>query len=159
MAQLPPELRVEIQQVDGKYLAVTQRANGQEIDRHVFEHDPEKLIHVEPRWMLEKGAREPGQALRAEVDAADRPPDDQLLVTYGQRLYGCLFGDGAKLQSFFEFNDAYRRQARLTLCLHPSAAALEKYQQALHILQQVGMVREAENNRRHIARVREKMGG
>jgi hypothetical protein len=124
MAQLPPELRVEIQQVDGKYLAVTQRANGQEICRHDFEHDPEKLVHVEPQWMLDKGARPPDQALRADVDAADRPPDDQLLVTYGQRLYGYLFGDGAKLQSFFEFNDAYRRQARLTLCLHPSAAAL-----------------------------------
>ncbi len=124
MAQLPPELRVEIQQVDGKYLAVTQRANGQEIDRHLFEHDPEKLVHDEPRWMLDKGARPPDQALRADADAADRPPDDELLVAYGQRLYGYLFGDGAKLHSFFEFNDAYHRQARLTLCLHPSAAAL-----------------------------------
>jgi tetratricopeptide (TPR) repeat protein len=38
-------------------------------------------------------------------------------------------------------------------------AALEKYQQALQILQQVGMVQGAENNRRHIARVREKLGG
>jgi tetratricopeptide (TPR) repeat protein len=124
MPQLPPELQVEIHQVDGKYLAVTQRANRQEICRNVFEHDPDKLVHVEPRWMLDKGARPPDQALRADVGAADRPPDDQLLVAYGQRLYGCLFGDGTKLQSFFEFNDAYRRQARLTLCLHPSAAAL-----------------------------------
>ncbi len=36
-------------------------------------------------------------------------------------------------------------------------AALEKYRQALGILERVGAVREAENNRRHIARVRAKM--
>ncbi len=38
------------------------------------------------------------------------------------------------------------------------AAALEKYQQALNILERVGAAPEAENNRRHIARVRGKMG-
>jgi tetratricopeptide (TPR) repeat protein len=38
------------------------------------------------------------------------------------------------------------------------AAALEKYEQALSILERVGAVREAENNRRHIARVRGKLG-
>ena len=47
-----------------------------------------------------------------------------MLIDYGQRLYGYLFGDGAKLRGFFEFNDAYRSEARLTLRLHPEAAAL-----------------------------------
>jgi len=32
--------------------------------------------------------------------------------------------DGTKLKNFLEFNDDYRRQARLTLALHPQAAAL-----------------------------------
>jgi len=124
MVQLPPELRVEIRKVNDHYLAVTERANGQEVCQNLFTHDPDKLVHVEPGWMLEKGARAPDQALRREARAADRPPDDELLVAYGQRLYGYLFGDGARLQSFFEFNDAYRSRARLTLCLHPDAAPL-----------------------------------
>jgi tetratricopeptide (TPR) repeat protein len=125
MTQLPPELRVEIRKVgDDQYLAVTERANGQEICSNTFEHDPEKLVHVEPQWMLEKGVRSPDEALRWSAETASRPPDDELLVTCGQRLYGYLFGDGTDLQNFFRFNDAYRRQARLTLCLHPDAAAL-----------------------------------
>jgi hypothetical protein len=132
MNQLPPELRVEIRKVGEQYLAVTERASGQEICGHEFEHHPEKLVHVEPGWMLEKGVRGPHEALRfgdddstelAEV-AADHQADEARLAAYGQRLYGYLFGDGAKLQSFLEFNDAYRRQARLTLCLYPNAAAL-----------------------------------
>jgi tetratricopeptide (TPR) repeat protein len=39
------------------------------------------------------------------------------------------------------------------------ADALEKYEQALALLERAGAVREAENNRRHIARVRAKLGG
>jgi tetratricopeptide (TPR) repeat protein len=124
MSHLPPELRVEIRKIEDKYLAVTERANGQEICSHTFDHDPAKLVHVEPGWMLEKGARAPEQSLRTPDEAADRPPDDELLVTYGRRLYGYLFGDGVALTNFFQFNDAYRRRARLTLCLHPKAAAL-----------------------------------
>lgn len=126
MVQLPPELRVEIRKINDHYLAVTEQANGQEVCQNLFTHDPRKLVHIEPGWMLEKGARGPDQALRREAksDGADRPPDHELLVAYGQRLYGYLFGDGAKLQSFFEFNDAYRSRARLTLCLHPDAAPL-----------------------------------
>ena len=124
MPQSPPELRVEIRQVGEQYLAVTERANGKEIFTHTFTHDPAKLVYDEPGWMLEKGARAPAQTLRAETGAAERPSDAQRLATYGQRLYAYLFGNGTKLQNFFEFNDAYRRQARLTLCLHPGAAAL-----------------------------------
>ncbi|MCP3963949.1 MAG: CHAT domain-containing protein, partial [bacterium] len=124
MPNLPPELRVEIRKVGEQYLAVTERANEQEICTNTFSHDPAKLVHVEPTWMLEKGSRAPDQALRFSTDAAGRPPDDELLVEYGQRLYGYLFGDGVKLESFFQFNDAYRSRARLTLCLHPDAAAL-----------------------------------
>jgi len=123
---LPPELRVEIRKVGDKFHAVTERASGGEVCANTFEHDPDKLIHLEPQWMLEKGARLPAEALRqdAGADKTARPPDDRLLIQYGQRLYGYLFGDGQKLKSFLEFNDAYRPQARLTLCLHPDAAAL-----------------------------------
>ncbi|MFQ5611476.1 MAG: hypothetical protein ACE5H9_05025, partial [Anaerolineae bacterium] len=46
------------------------------------------------------------------------------LAGYGGRLYGFLFGDGQRLNDFLEFNDEYRRQARLTLQMHPEAAAL-----------------------------------
>jgi tetratricopeptide (TPR) repeat protein len=123
---LPPELRVEIRKVGDKFHAVTERAKGQEVCANTFEHDPGKLIHLEPQWMLDRGARLPAEALRqdAGADKGARPPDDHLLIQYGQRLYRYLFGDGQKLKSFLEFNDAYRAQARLTLCLHPDAAEL-----------------------------------
>jgi len=125
MPQLPPELRVEIRKTGDLFSAVTQRANRKEICANTFQYDPKKLVHLEPRWMLDKGASTPHQVLRQEgVPAEPRPADDKRLVDYGQRLYNYLFGDGAKLQNFLEFNDAYRRQARLTLALHPSAAAL-----------------------------------
>ncbi len=75
MPHLPPELRVEIRKVGDQYLAVTERANQQEICTNTFTHDPKKLIHEEPTWMLEKGARAPDQALRFSADAAGRPPD------------------------------------------------------------------------------------
>jgi hypothetical protein len=39
------------------------------------------------------------------------------------------------------------------------AAALEKYQQALHIFQQVGMIDYVRQAEQSIARVREKLGG
>jgi tetratricopeptide (TPR) repeat protein len=122
----PPELNVEIEQIDqGKYRAYTKRSdNAQKICTNDFEHNPDKLIHIEPQWMLERGTHTLGEALKTDAPAADRPPDDKLLIDYGQRLYTYLFGDGAKLRGFFEFNDAYRSEARLTLCLHPEAAAL-----------------------------------
>jgi hypothetical protein len=158
MPSLPPELRVEIRKVGDQYLAVTERANGGEICSNTFTHDPDKLVHLEPQWMLERGARLPAEALKTDEATANHPPDDKLLIDYGQRLYGYLFGDGTALRNFFQFNDAYRSEARLTLRLHPEAAALEKYQQALSIFQQVGMRPDAERMQRHIARVRGRMG-
>ena len=47
--------------------------------------------------MLERGARNVAESLTTDAATADRPPDDKLLIDYGQRLYGYLFGDGAKL--------------------------------------------------------------
>jgi hypothetical protein len=107
---------------------------------------------------VDAGARRtwPNHCTDAATD--ERPPDDKLLIDYGQRLYSYLFGDGTALRNFFQFNDAYRSEARLTLRLHPEAAALEKYQQALSIFQQVGMRPDAERMQRHIARVRGRMG-
>ena len=65
MPQLPPELRIEIRKVGDRFLAVTERARGQEICQNVFTYDPEKLVHLEPQWMLEKGVRGvPDQVLR-----------------------------------------------------------------------------------------------
>ncbi|CAG0927451.1 hypothetical protein TFLX_00468 [Thermoflexales bacterium] len=126
MLLLPPELNVEITKIgEGKYRAYTKRGdNAQEITSHDFDHDPDKLIHIEPQWMLERSVRTVAESLRTEAASTDRPPDDKLLIDYGQRLYAYLFGDGTKLRNFLEFNDAYRSEARLILRLHPEAAAL-----------------------------------
>lgn len=57
MPSLPPELRVEIRKVGDQFLAVTERANGGEVCSHLFKHDPDLLVHIEPQWMLKRGAR------------------------------------------------------------------------------------------------------
>src|SRR3989304_5158922 len=111
---LPPELRVEIRKVGDKFHAVTERASGGGVCANTFDHHPRTLIHFQPPGVRgERGAPLPAEALRqdAGADNTARPPDDRLLIQYGQRLYGYLFGDGQKLKSFLEFNDAYRPQA------------------------------------------------
>ena len=65
MPQLPPELRVEVRKVGNQYLAVTERANGGEICSNTFRYDPDKLIHFEPQWMLERVPRTVAESLKA----------------------------------------------------------------------------------------------
>ncbi|MFQ5856176.1 MAG: hypothetical protein ACE5LU_11085 [Anaerolineae bacterium] len=74
---LPPEIIVTIEQVephpDGghKYLAVATRSNGAEICRNLFRYDPDLLVDLEPRWMLEKAVpRHAGEQIkRGPADA------------------------------------------------------------------------------------------
>jgi len=105
---------------------VTARSNGAEICRNTFRFQPDLLVDIEPQWMLEKAVpRYDGETVKRGPANAGRLTDEEAkLATYGQRLYGFLFGDGQKLQAFLEFNDSYRQQARLTLALHGNAAAL-----------------------------------
>jgi hypothetical protein len=129
---LPPEIMVTIRQTgsqpDGSnpYLAVTARSSGDEICSNSFDFQPDLLIDIEPQWMLEKAVpRHHGETVkRGPADAGRLTDEEAKLAAYGQRLYGFLFGDGQKLEAFLEFNDSYRRQARLTLALHGNAAAL-----------------------------------
>ena len=128
---LPPELIVTVEKVsadpqDDQFLAVTSRSNGAEVCRNLFHFRPDLLVDFEPQWMLEKAVpRHAGEAVkRGPADATRSEDQEKKLAEYGQRLYGLLFGDGAKLAAFLEFNDAYRQQARLTLALHGNAATL-----------------------------------
>ncbi len=129
---LPPEMIVTIERIgphpDGgdQYLAVTTRSNSAEICRNLFCFQPDLLVDLEPQWMLEKAVpRHSGETIKRGPGNAKRlDKEEKDLATYGQRLYGFLFGDGEKLKSFLEFNDSYRRQARLTLAMHGNASAL-----------------------------------
>ena len=128
---LPPELIVTVEKVsadpkDDQFLAVTSRSNGAEVCRNLFHFRPNLLVDFEPQWMLEKAVpRHAGEAVkRGPADAARSDDQEKKLAEYGRRLYGLLFGDGAKLAAFLEYNDAYRSQARLTLALHGNAATL-----------------------------------
>ncbi len=129
---LPPEMIVTIEKIgphpDGgdHYLAVTTRSNEAEICRNLFCFKPDLLIDFEPQWMLEKAVpRYNGEWVkRGEMDATRLDEEEANLATYGQRLYGFLFGDGEDLNAFLRFNDSYRHQARLTLAMHGNAAAL-----------------------------------
>ena len=131
--QLPPELIVTIRRTNPEdkaatpaYLAVTTRANGAEVCSHSFELPANLLVDLEPQWVLDKAV--PREFLDpAKGDSSRRARQQKeidKLAQYGRRLYGLLFGDGQKLQAFLEFNDAYRREARLTLAMHGNAAAL-----------------------------------
>ena len=128
---LPPELVTTIENVtddnSDQYLAVTKRAdNQQEVCRNTFTFTPDLLIDLEPQWMLEKGVpRGQWEAVKSGGDVTSYAAEQvRQLVPYGQRLYGFLFGNGVRLNTFLEFNDAYRQQLRLTLTMHSNAAAL-----------------------------------
>lgn len=108
---LPPEIIVTIEKVDtdpedDRYLVVTATSAEEEICRKVFRFDPELLIDLEPQWMLEKaGPRYSGESInRGPADAARLDEEEEKLATYGQRLYGFLFGDGNDLNAFLGFN-------------------------------------------------------
>ena len=127
----PPELIVTVEKVnddpqDDQFLAVTSQANGAEVCRNTFRFQSNLLVDFEPQWMLEKAVpRHAGEAIkRGPADATRSDDQEKKLAEYGRRLYGLLFGDGAKLTAFLEYNDAYRSQARLTLALHGNAATL-----------------------------------
>ena len=128
---LPPERIVTVEKVsadpqDDQFLAVTSRSNGAEVCRNLFHFKPDLLVDFEPQWMLEKAVpRHAGEAIkRGPADATRSEDEAKKLAEYGRRLYGLLFGNGARLAAFLEYNDAYRSQARLTLALHGNAAAL-----------------------------------
>ena len=131
--QLPPELIVTIRRTnpDDKqarpaYLAVTTRANGAEVCSSTFELAEDLLVDLEPQWMLDKAVpRDAYEAVKGDPARGELAQQEiDKLVGYGRRMYGLLFGDGAKLKSFLEYNDAYRRETRLTLAMHGNAAAL-----------------------------------
>ncbi len=124
---LPPELTVEIRRIgEGQYLAVTKRAGGAEVCQSTFTYRPDLLLHMEPQWLLERAVpRHAGEEIRrGPADAGRLDEEERKLADYGRRLYSFLFGDGTRLRQFLEFNDDYRREARLTLALHRDAAGL-----------------------------------
>jgi len=125
---LPPELTISIERMaENQYLAKVLRPNGQEICSNTFSFSPGLLVDIEPQWMLEKAVpRNAAEwAKRGPADAARDPEQDKKLADYGQRLYQFLFGaEAADWKAFLKFNDAYRREARVTLALHADAAAL-----------------------------------
>ncbi len=123
----PPELTVEIRRIaEGQYLAITSRAGGAEVCQSTFAYSDDLLVHMEPQWLLERAVpRHAGEELRrGPADAGILADEERKLAEYGKRLYGFLFGDGVRFRQFLEFNDDYRRSARLTLALHKDAASL-----------------------------------
>ena len=122
-----PQLTVEIRRTgEGQYLAITSRPGGAEVCQSSFAFTPDLLVHMEPQWLLERAVpRHAGEELRrGPADAGALADEERKLADYGRELYAFLFGDGARFRQFLEFNDDYRRGARLTLALHREAAAL-----------------------------------
>jgi len=123
-------LTVTVQQTDpasGQYLVVTKQANGREICRHTFTFDPDRLVDLEPQWLLERAVpRHAYDATRGrDVQyEAERQKKMAELEAYGQRLYDYLFGNGQELAIFLKFNADGRTPVTLTLSMHPNAAPL-----------------------------------
>ncbi len=109
-----PEICVTIEKVgDKQYLSHVETGDGHEIMApHTFEYDPGLLVNIEAqRWLEADAQRESG----------DEP---EWLATYGQRLYGYLFGDGREFASYLKGWREADEGWRLTLVLHPNAVAL-----------------------------------
>lgn len=121
-----PQLTIAIQQIDDeRYLAVVSRPNGGEVCRNTFTFKSGQLIDIEPQWMLNKAIPRSASDThrRDETAAAEQAAKVAELATYGQRLYGFLFGDGADFNAFLRYNDSYKK-ARITLSMHQNASAL-----------------------------------
>jgi len=124
---LPPEIRIEVRKVgEDRYLSqVFRGAREEEICSNEFYYRPGLLVHLEPRWMLDRArAHEGWESLREALTKERLVSVEEQLARYGGRLFGFLFGDGEEFKAFLRFNDAYRFGARLNLCIHPDAAAL-----------------------------------
>jgi hypothetical protein len=130
---LPPELIVTIRRTNADepsatpaYLAVTSRANGDEVYSHSFTLPTNLLVDLEPHWLLDKAiprtAYDPARGKEGQTELARQ--EAAKLTDYGQRLYKLLFGDGERLRNFLDFSDVYRGSIRLTLAMHGNAAAL-----------------------------------
>jgi len=111
---LPPEVRVSIEKTgNNTYLSHVETGDGHEIIApHTFEYDPGLLLNIEAQQWLEADAQR---------GSGEEP---EWLATYGQKLYGYLFGDGREFASYLrgwpEASDGWR----LALALHPNAVAL-----------------------------------
>ncbi len=123
MTQQPPELNVEIHKVGNEFFAVTKQENGREVCTNRFRHDPTGLTHLGPLWLLERGALAPDEIQALGIEFSSTVSESQV-ARYGGRLYGYLFGGGRELETFLDENKAYQNQVRLTISLHPEAAAL-----------------------------------
>ncbi len=122
MSRPYPELRVEIRKSGNKYFAVTKQANGQEVCTNEFQHDPTGMTHLGPLWLLERGALSPDDMAKPGAALVGRASEGQV-ITYGQRLYGYLFGKGKQLQTFLKAEPEYT-PLHLVLSLHPEVASL-----------------------------------
>jgi hypothetical protein len=127
----PPELIASIEKVhpkpeDDQYLAKLTQGDGMEVCRHVFHYRADQLVHLEPQWMLEKAVPRHAweQIRRGTADTGRLVAEERQLAAYSQRLYRFLFGDGVQFNALLQFDASYRQQARLTLAVHPNAAAL-----------------------------------
>lgn len=122
----PPGLRLEIQRAGGGFLAVVKTAGKEEVSSHVFEHTPDSLVLNEALWTLDpQRARQLDEQHEATKSAPLLTGDAEgLLKRAGQKLYEYAFGDGVYFRQFLRYNETYRQQARLAVCLHKDAGEL-----------------------------------
>ena len=120
MSTTLPEVRVEVDKIgENKYRSRASDSAGGEICAHEFDFDPALLINIEAEEYLDKGiARDLYEVTRRHDDALVGAIHESPLQVHGQRLFGYLFGDGAKLASYLQFDPLARsRGARIVLAL------------------------------------------
>ncbi len=123
MRQSRPELRIEIQKLSNRFIAITSRSDGQEILTREFQHTTgslalASLLSVNPsEWPTEQ------HPLRAPRLVAKS--NRSRVVTHGRQLYTYLFGKGRKLRAYIAEHPEYE-QCQLALSLADEARSLDR---------------------------------
>lgn len=95
--QTNPELRVEVQRLRNRYVAITRDRHGEELLRNEFHYTPAPLSYLGPLWLVDPDRLQPKELKKLGGLAKDTLAPAQA-AEQGHDLYQFLFGDGKALK-------------------------------------------------------------
>ena len=116
MTTLRSELRVEIDRLGNKYVALTRQSDGREILSNTFQHNLSSPHSLQPQWLVETADDGRSSGIRPRPTLAQAAKD-------GRRLYRYLFGNGKALRRYLAHTPDGAAHY-VTLAISAEAAAL-----------------------------------
>jgi tetratricopeptide (TPR) repeat protein len=132
--QTNPELRVEVQRLRNRYVAITRDRHGEELLRNEFHYAPTPLSYLGPLWLVDPDRLQSKELKKLGGSAKDAMAPTQA-AEQGRDLYQYLFGNGKALKRHLTaltetaeaITDAGERAVvRMTLSFSSDAAELRR---------------------------------